>query len=93
MGFLKPKAPKPPEPSAMELAAQRANQAMLDEEMEEKQKREKAGKRGAAGNMSLLAKGGPKAKTTFNPNPGRNNYGSMSPSRFTGGGGGGRSIG
>ena len=88
MGFLKPKAPKPPEPSAMELAAQRANQAMLDEEMEEKQKREKAGKRGAAGNMSLLAKGGPKAKTTFNPNPGRNYNASMIPPQFRGGGGG-----
>lgn len=88
MGFLKPKAPKPPEPSAMELAAQRANQAMLDEEMEEKQKREKAGKRGAAGNMSLLAKGGPKAPTTVNPNPGGKYNVSMIPPQFRGGRGG-----
>ena len=55
MGFMKPKAPKPPEPTAQELAMTARQKASLDKEIEEEEKRLKAVARGGLGTRSMLA--------------------------------------
>ena len=59
MGFMKPKAPKPPPPTAEELAMTARQKASLDKEIEEEEKRLKAVARGGLGTRSMLASATP----------------------------------
>jgi hypothetical protein len=85
MGFMKPKAPKPPEPTAEELAMTARQKASLDKEIEEEEKRLKAVARGGLGTRSMLAAATPMgAKSTRKAGPIKNRSYSL-PSMFGGG--------